>query len=193
MESLSQIYSLKNHEDCCGLCVFLYKFYVTFVTKDEITAYAWRKVVVKLTMWYNLCCSVSEIQRDVEYRVLIKDALMLYMWVLSSLFLVLAVVTLLFVSPYLYQSWCLPSSPQDPLLPTGLPIHLTHFFLCLRFGFCWPLCVFLNYIFTYSWVCICSYWISSKQVTGHAADICRLIFRKTSQYWKLSRHHRIRG
>ena len=50
------------------------------------------------------------------------------------------------ISPYLYQYWYLPSSPQDPLLPPGFPIHLTPSFLPLRFGFCWPLCAF---IFTY--------------------------------------------
>ena len=53
-------------------------------------------------------------------------------------------------SPYLY--WYLPSSPQNPLLlPAGLPIHLIPFFLRLRFGFCWPLCAFINdiYLLTY--------------------------------------------
>jgi len=44
------------------------------------------------------------------------------------------------------QAWYLSSSPQDPLLPTGLPIHLTPLLLCFRFGFCWPLCAFINYI-----------------------------------------------
>ena len=50
------------------------------------------------------------------------------------------------ISPYLYQSWYLPSSPQDPLLPAGLPIHLTSFLLRFRFG-CWPLSAFINYIY----------------------------------------------
>jgi len=36
---------------------------------------------------------------------------------------------------YLYQSWYLLSSPQDPLLPAGLPIHLAPLLLRLRFGF----------------------------------------------------------
>ena len=48
------------------------------------------------------------------------------------------------ISPYLCQSWYLSSSPQDPLLPAGLPIHLTALLLRLRFGFGWPLCAFLN-------------------------------------------------
>ena len=39
------------------------------------------------------------------------------------------------------------SSPQDPLLPACLPIHLTPLLLRLRFGFCWPLCAFINYIY----------------------------------------------
>ena len=51
------------------------------------------------------------------------------------------------ISPYLYRSWHLPSSPQDPLLPAGLPLHLTALLLLLRFGLCWPLCVFINYIY----------------------------------------------
>jgi len=51
------------------------------------------------------------------------------------------------ISPYLYQSWYLPSSSQDPLLPAGIPIHLTPLLLRLRFGFCWPLCAFINYIY----------------------------------------------
>ena len=33
------------------------------------------------------------------------------------------------------QSRYLPSSPQDPLLPAGLPICLTSLLLRLRFGF----------------------------------------------------------
>jgi len=59
----------------------------------------------------------------------------------------------LHLSMYLYQSWYLPSSPQDPLLPVRFPIHLTPLFLHLRFGFCWPLCAFRNYVnfLTYFW------------------------------------------
>ena len=55
------------------------------------------------------------------------------------------------ISPYLYQSWYLSSSPQDPPLPAGLPIHLTPLLLRLRFGFWWPLCAFINftYLITY--------------------------------------------
>ena len=37
--------------------------------------------------------------------------------------------------------------PQDPLLPAGLPIHLTPLLLRLRFGYCWTLCTFINYIY----------------------------------------------
>ena len=53
----------------------------------------------------------------------------------------------------LYQSIPVPvlissvSHPQDPLLPAGLPIHLTPLLLCLRFGYCWTLCTFINYIY----------------------------------------------
>jgi len=36
---------------------------------------------------------------------------------------------------------------HSTLLPAGLPIHLTSFFLYLRFGFCWPLRAFINYIY----------------------------------------------
>ena len=50
-------------------------------------------------------------------------------------------------SPYLYQSWYLPLSPENPLLPAGLPVHLTPLFPCLRFGYCWPLCMLINYIY----------------------------------------------
>ena len=56
------------------------------------------------------------------------------------------------ISPYLYQSWDLLSSPQDPQLPAGLPIQLTPVFLRLRFGFCWVLttvCVYKLYLLTY--------------------------------------------
>ena len=51
------------------------------------------------------------------------------------------------ISPYLYQSWYLPSSSQDQLLPPGLPVHLTPLFMRLRFGFCWPMCAFINYMY----------------------------------------------
>ena len=53
------------------------------------------------------------------------------------------------LSPYLYQSWHLPSSRQDSLLPAGLPFHLTPLLLCLTFGFCWPLFAFKNFIFIF--------------------------------------------
>ena len=45
----------------------------------------------------------------------------------------------------------LPSSPQDSLLPTGLPIHLTPLLLRLgmRFGIRWPLRVYKLYLLTY--------------------------------------------
>ena len=49
-----------------------------------------------------------------------------------------------FLPPYLHQSWYLPSSPQDPLLPADLSVHLTDLFLRPRFGFCCPLCAFKN-------------------------------------------------
>ena len=50
-------------------------------------------------------------------------------------------------SPNMYQSWYLLSSPQqNPLFSAGLPIHLTPF-LRLRFGFWWPLCTPVNYIY----------------------------------------------
>jgi len=48
---------------------------------------------------------------------------------------------------YLYQSWHLSSSSQDSRLPAGLPLHLTPLLLRLRFGICWPLCAFINYIY----------------------------------------------
>ena len=51
------------------------------------------------------------------------------------------------ISPYMHQYWYLPSSPQDPLLPAFLPIHLTPLLLRLRFGLYWPLCVFINYAY----------------------------------------------
>ena len=55
------------------------------------------------------------------------------------------------ISPYLYQSWYLLSSLQDPLLPAGLPIHLTPL---LRLGFCWPLCTFINYMYLLTYLCL---------------------------------------
>ena len=45
---------------------------------------------------------------------------------------------------HVYQSWYLPSSPQNLLMPAGLPIHLAHLFVRLGFGFCW-----LLYLLTY--------------------------------------------
>ena len=36
---------------------------------------------------------------------------------------------------------------HKPLPLACLPIHLTPLLLCLRFGFCWPLCTFINYIY----------------------------------------------
>ena len=54
------------------------------------------------------------------------------------------------ISPYLYQSWHLLSSPHDPLLPAGLPIHLTPLLLRLRFGYA-DHCARLLIIFTYYW------------------------------------------
>jgi len=57
---------------------------------------------------------------------------------------------------YLYQSWYLTSSPQDPLLPAGLPIHLTPLLLRITLGLCWPLCAFCkSYLLTYLVLCIC--------------------------------------
>ena len=50
------------------------------------------------------------------------------------------------VCPYLYQSWYF-CRQLNPHLPACLPIHLTPLLLCLRFGFCWPLCAFVNYIY----------------------------------------------
>jgi len=55
-----------------------------------------------------------------------------------------------------YWSWHLPSSSQDPLLPAGLPLHLTPLLLRTRFSFCWPLCAFINYI------CILTYLFTNK-------------------------------
>jgi len=77
------------------------------------------------------------------------------------------------ISPYVYQSWYLPSSPQDPLLPAGLPIHLTPLLLHLRFGFCWPLCAFINYIWliyllTYNTVAVCIHRVKWRHIIyGH--------------------------
>jgi len=51
-------------------------------------------------------------------------------------------------------SLCTCTSPIPSLVtsrPTTasrpIPIHFTLLLLCLRFSFCWPLCVFINYIY----------------------------------------------
>ena len=36
---------------------------------------------------------------------------------------------------------------RPTILPAGLPLHLTPLLLRLRFGFCWRLCAFTNYIY----------------------------------------------
>jgi len=76
-----------------------------------------------------LCLCPSQIDRNCNLFLLLQDRL-------PS------------ISPYLYQSWHLPSSSQDPLLPAGLPLHLTPLLLRLRFGFA-DHCARLEIIFTY--------------------------------------------
>ena len=87
-------------------------------------------------------------------------------------------------SSNVYQPWYLPPSTQDPLLPTGLPTHLVPLLLRLRFGFGWPLCAFINYIYllTYILCALCTQgWLGWHIVSrchehywksGIAAEIC---------------------
>jgi len=55
-------------------------------------------------------------------------------------------------SPNVYQPWHLLPPPQDPLFAAGLPTHLAPFILHLKFGFCWTLCAFTNYIYLFTYL-----------------------------------------
>jgi len=74
------------------------------------------------------------------------------------------------ISPYLYQSWYLSSSPQDPLLPASLPIHLTPLLLCLIFGLAGQLCTFINYIYL---LCTIKQWYNSERANTYKKLLIR--------------------
>jgi len=65
-----------------------------------------------------------------------------------------------------YQPRHFPSPSQDPLLPAGLPICLTASSLYLRFGFCWPLCAFINYIYLLNYILTYKVYRSLLGFTG---------------------------
>jgi len=83
-----------------------------------------------------------------------------------------------FIALFCFQTW----------IPAGLPTHLVPLLLRLRFGFGWPLCAFINYIYLLTYLLTyCPTWCTTNKCSSFSGKQWGVNFLSYS----VARMHRV--